>query len=390
MRILVYSHAFAPMVGGVETIVMLLADGIAQNGNVQLALATRTAAGSMNDATLPFRVVRRPTFLELARLVQRADVVHLAGPALLPMLLVFLCHKPFVVEHHGFQAACPNGLLLYEPRQEACPGHFMAGRYLECIRCNGATGKLDSLKMLFVNFLRRWLCQRAARNILPTEWLGTVLQLKRMQAIVHGLSPIESPSVHCVSVPAPTFIYLGRLVSTKGVRVLLEAAHLLKGKALKFQVKIIGEGPNRGALEELTRHFGIQDCVEFLGYVPNERVQEKLAASTAIVMPSLAGEVFGLVAAENMRHGRLVIVSDSGALAEVVGDAGMKFPLGDAMGLAQCMEAVILNPSLARELGAKAAQRVAEMFDWETMVEEHLEVYREITEARSRPNLNQI
>jgi hypothetical protein len=42
-------------------------------------------------------------------LIRRANVVHLAGPALLPLLLARLFRKPVVVEHHGYQAICPNG-----------------------------------------------------------------------------------------------------------------------------------------------------------------------------------------------------------------------------------------------------------------------------------------
>ena len=67
-------------------------------------------------------------------------------------------------------------------------------------------------------------------------------------------------------------------------------------------------------------------------------------------MPSLGGEVFGLVAAEN-RWGRCVIASDIGALAEVLGDAGMKFPTGDAEGLARCMEKYYCRASARRKDG---------------------------------------
>src|SRR5262249_47769157 len=149
-----------PKVGGQETIVMLLAQGLAKSapstsrGAVELMLATPTPADGMNDAALSFRVVRQPSPVTLFRLLHEADIVHLAGPVFLPMILGFLLRKPVVVEHHGFQAICPNGQLLYEPARAPCPGHFMAGRYGECTRCNAAQGKLRSLKMLMLTFLR--------------------------------------------------------------------------------------------------------------------------------------------------------------------------------------------------------------------------------------------
>jgi glycosyltransferase involved in cell wall biosynthesis len=385
MKILLYTHAFAPKVGGQETIVMLLAQGLAQHASlaskcaVELTLVTPTPADGMNDATLPFRVVRQPSPATLFRLLRRVDVVHLAGPVFLPMILGFLLRKPVVIEHHGFQAICPNGQLFFEPTQAPCLGHFMAGRHRECIRCNFAHGKLRSLKMWLLTFLRRWLCQHVSANILPTDWLGALLQLNRMETILHGVTPLEAAPARRVAPLVPTFAFLGRLVSTKGARVLLEAAQQLKAKGLVFQVKIIGQGPDREALEKLARDLQTQDCVQFLGYVPTERLEESLADATAVVMPSLAGEVFGLVAAENMRHGRLVIVSDIGPLAEVIGDAGLKFAPGDAAGLARCMEAVIANPSLAYELGRKASQRVAHAFAADQMSGEHIRLYEVLT-----------
>lgn len=380
MKILLCTNAFAPKVGGQETIVMLLAKYVSSisAGSLDLTLVTPTPADGMNDACLPFHVVRQPNFMMLLRLVRQADIIHLAGPLFVPMIVGLVLRKHVVVEHHGFQAICPNGQLLYEPTQTFCPGHFMAGRARECIRCNAALGKLRSIKMWILTFPRRWLCFRVAVNILPTRWLGSLLQLNRMKTIPHGLPPLEAVPSRRAAPAVPTFTFLGRLVSTKGVRVLLEAAHQLKAKRTSFQIKIIGQGPDGSALQQLARDLQVDDSVRFFGYVPAEQLDGILADTTAVVMPSLAGEVFGLAAAENMQQGRLLIVSDIGALAEVVGDSGLKFTSGDASSLARCMEAVIVDPSLAQELGRKAARRIAECFAVDQMAKEHFRVYEEL------------
>jgi glycosyltransferase involved in cell wall biosynthesis len=234
------------------------------------------------------------------------------------------------------------------------------------------------MKMWLLTFPRRWLCQHVAVNLLPTKWLGTLLKLNRMEVIVHGIPPPENAPTSGGPPSVPTFAFLGRLVSTKGVRVLLNAAQQLKAKGLRFRVKIIGQGPDRPALEKLVRELQVEDCVRFLGYVPIEQLDRDLADVTAVVMPSLAGEVFGLVAAEEMRRGRLVIVSDIGALAEVVGDSGLKFPPGDANALARCMETAMTDPSLAERLGQKASYRIAQYFAVDSMANEHLRVYEEL------------
>ena len=90
----------------------------------------------MDDTAFPFRVVRHPGVRKLAQLVKEADVIHVAGPAFLPMLIGLILSKPVVVEHSGYQSVCPNGMLLYGPTGSNCSGHFMARRYHKCLRCN--------------------------------------------------------------------------------------------------------------------------------------------------------------------------------------------------------------------------------------------------------------
>ena len=321
MKLLIYSHAFAPMVGGVETVVMSLAMGLAGLarsdglGRPDVTVVTPTLRGEFDDATLPFRVVRKPSLSHFVRLIRAADVVHLAGPGFLPLVLGFVFRKPLVVEHHGFHSICPNGQLLHEPTQSPCPGHFMAGRHGECIRCSARMGLLGSLKLWFLTFPRRWLCARAQVNIMPTKWLGELLHLPRSKTVYHGLPDNRSSELSRFSSVPTTFAFVGRLVSTKGTRTLLQAAQQLSAEGWHYRLKVIGDGPERKALLRQAVALGLGDSVQFLGYLPPERLEEHLNEAATVVMPSLAGEVFGLVAAENMLRGKLVIASDVGSIA---------------------------------------------------------------------------
>src|SRR2546430_8699360 len=125
---------------------MSLAQGLARAGTgngssaVRVTVVTPTPAGEMDDSALPFQVVRRPNFAALMRLVRAADVVHLAGPCLLPMLFGLLLRKQVVVEHHGFHVICPNGQLFYEPTHMPCPRHFMAGPHRPWLLRDASSG----------------------------------------------------------------------------------------------------------------------------------------------------------------------------------------------------------------------------------------------------------
>jgi glycogen synthase len=384
MKLLIYSNFFMPHPGGTQTIVLHLAQGYANwhethpgSDRIDVTVATQTREPWSEDSRVSYRVVRGPGLGELWQLIQAADLVHLAGAALWPLILCVLMRKHFVVEHHAFQVICPNGQYFYEPAQSLCPGHFMAGHYGECFRCNRpAMGAKNSAAQIPLSGLRRWLCNRANVNILPSAWLGTLVQLNRMRTIHHGIPRSSVASATPNAALASNFGFQGRLVSTKGIRVLLDAVGQLHRENRNFKLKIIGSGPQIESLKAGFAHSGAN--VEFLGHVPDEHLPDALAGVSTIIMPSLAGEVFGLVAAENMLRGKLVIVSDLGSLKEVVGDAGLVFRNGDAADLALRMKQVLDDPSLVSTLGAAAHHRVSTVFDLNAMIENHVQIYRTV------------
>ena len=118
--------------------------------------------------------------------------------------------------------------------------------------------------------------------------------------------------------------------------------------------------------------------MRFLGWLPPSELDTILARATVVVVPSLGGEVFGLVAAENMLRGLPVLVSDLGAFAEVIGDAGLLFRTGDAEDLARRLATLLRDPALAADLGVRARQRVLDFFGRGRMIEAHARVYRNI------------
>lgn len=397
MKILIYTHGFAPGVGGVETYVMLLAQGLAGHsepggGNkVEVTVATRTPAGGMDDAALPFRIVRRPGAVKLLRLIRRTEVVHVAGPSLLPLWLAIFLRKPVVIEHHGYQAICPNGLLLFEPTRTVCPDHFMARQYTKCLRCNATnSGWLKSLIQLLLTFPRRWALKLVTTNAPISRHVENRIRLPRSRVIYYGIpDPHEGSGQSITSserdrLAPPAFAYVGRLVTEKGVPVLLQSAKELVDAGYSFQLKIVGDGPERSALEDKVISLGLQGCVHFAGWLQGPALQAELHGVTAVVMATLMEETAGLALMEHMMRGGLVIASDIGGMGEVVDGAGLKFAAGDVAGLASCLRRVLDDPSLVKTLGAKARVRALELFTQERMVHEHLRLYRQIDRCSRR------
>jgi hypothetical protein len=333
----------------------------------EITLVTQTPAGIYDDRGNAFHTVRRPSFVQLWQLVRSSDIVHVAGPALAPLFLGLLERKPVVVEHHGFQTICPNGQLLIEPAGAPCPGHFMAGRHVKCLRCNSEQGWLGSGKLWLLTFVRRFLCAHVAANITPTEWLGGELHLPQSTTIPHGLETTEA---------APRLE--PRLVTTKGVRLLFEAARILREQGQPFELLIIGDGPERDSLEHFAREAQLDSQVRFTGRLDGAQLHAALAQSSVVVVPSLGGEVFGLVVAENMLRGLPVVASDLGAFVEVLGNAGFTFRTGDAAALAAALSRHLNDSSLALCLGQRARERALDFCSRERMLESHANVYRRV------------
>lgn len=372
------------MVGGVETYAWLLAQGLVREGGYEVTVVT-AARGPSTPSAMPsadVRIVRAPGVSKLWRLIRRSDVVMLAGPVFVPLALSLLARKPVVIEHHGYQACCPNGLLLFEPKQTVCPERYLGGHFGSCLRCNWKTmGPIMSVASLAGTAVRRWMCRHASANICITEHVSRRVRLPRSRVIYYGLpanDDVEPLPAAGNSKPI-IFAYVGRIAGIKGLPILLEAASMLKKEERKFAVRIVGDGPDRVALEQLARRLDLGDRLVVTGFLCGERLRQELADVNVVVMPSIWEETAGLAAMEQMMRCRTVIAADIGGLSEVVGDAGLKFEPGDIVGLADRMRQILDDPAVITKLGERAGKRASQLFRHETMVENHICVFNAVT-----------
>ena len=176
-------------------------------------------------------------------------------------------------------------------------------------------------------------------------------------------------------------VYVGRLVEKKGVSTLIQSIKLLEKDYPALTVTIVGEGPDRPALAQQCRQLGIDQQVEFLGALPNDRVPEIYQSAKIAVVPSIVAadgdqEGLGLVAVEALGCGCATIVSDLPALGDVVthGDNGLVFSAGDAVELQDRISAVLSSESLYNHLIHTGRQSVIDKFDWHTVGARYLEI----------------
>jgi len=133
-------------------------------------------------------------------------------------------------------------------------------------------------------------------------------------------------------------VFLGRLVSAKGVDLLLEALAELKRQGITAGLTVIGEGPEEENLREQTKQLGLEDQVDFAGAKFDEDLARMLNAHLILVVPSRWQEPFGIVALEGIACGCVVIGSEGGGLKDAIGPCGVTFPNGDVKALTRALE----------------------------------------------------
>lgn len=177
------------------------------------------------------------------------------------------------------------------------------------------------------------------------------------------------------------FVTVGRLVPYKGLWLTLSAmrdSSILKG----CELVVIGDGPDRAKLEQVTREYGLEGCVKWLGQLDQKTMSAEMRGSQCFVFPSLR-EFGGGVVIEAMACGLPSIVVDYGGPRDLIdASSGILLPMQpeapmvDALRMA--MERVVGDPGLCRQLAGNAAARIRSEFTWDVKAARLREIYREV------------
>jgi glycosyltransferase involved in cell wall biosynthesis len=172
-------------------------------------------------------------------------------------------------------------------------------------------------------------------------------------------------------------LYVGRLAPEKGIDTLL---HAVQSLGPPVQVRLVGDGPALSTLKDLSQSLQIQDLVDFAGPVPSTRIADLMTQADVLVLPSRTTivwkEQFGRVLAEAMACKLPVVGSDSGVIPEVIGNAGLVFPEGNADALADCLRRLLKALELRRELAERGYARVNQLYSQAHIAEHTVDFYR--------------
>src|SRR5215213_3815870 len=239
--------------------------------------------------------------------------------------------------------------------------------------------------------IERWGEHSAEAVLVITPRLRRLLvsdgvEENRLHVIPPGVNPslFEGPFKDpFAGVGKPRVLFVGRLAAQKGVRTLVEVAGLLENPSA--QVLLVGDGPERKALECEAKRIGVGDRLHFVGFVAHERVSAVLAHADLLVLPSLYEEL-GTVLLEAMQAGLPIVASKTGGIPDVIenGVNGMLVPPGDPDALARAIDRLLADRGLANRLSEGAHERGKD-YDWEVLAGRVLRVYRGVIAGRLAP-----
>lgn len=302
MNILLVSYVFSPAVGGIETMSETLAEEFTRQGHV-VKVVTQTP--SLAPDGFAYEVVRQPSRAHLLRLARECDVFFHNNISLQTAWAALAARKPWVVTHQTWTTRT-DGTRGWQDR---------AKEFL----CRYATGISIS----------QAIADRAAS---PSVVIGNCYRATLFRVL---------PDVMCDT----ELVFLGRLVSDKGVDVLLEALGILQAQGLMPRLTIIGDGPEREAFQALAQNLQDSERVQFVGAQGGEELVRLLNRHQIMVVPSRWAEPFGIVALEGAACGCVVVGSESGGLKDAIGPCGVTVPNGDAGALARALAELLSDPA---------------------------------------------
>ena len=334
MKILLSSYLFEPSVGGLESVSKILAAKFAAAGN-EVHLITESPGDEISAAN--YRLTRRPSVSELIRLLRWSDLFFQNNISLRSLIPALLLKKKTLVVHQTW---------LLDTRGE----------------------------MTWNNRLKRALLPRVTNVAISTAIADQISS----HSVVIG-NPYDDSRFRLLPNFArdKTLIFVGRLVSDKGVDLLLRALKLLQNDNLLPDLTIVGSGPEEQNLRQLAADLALDRQVTFAGQKSGTALAEILNRHRIMVVPSQWPEPFGIVALEGIACGCVVIGSEKGGLKEAIGPCGVTFENGNSGAVAAQLKRLLTEPDLESKLRQNTNEHL-EKFKSDAVVAAYLRIMRKL------------
>ncbi len=289
--------------------------------------------------------------IEKMLLTENFDIIHMHEP-LVPMLARQMLPRVTCPVVGTFHAALP-----------------------ETVLAKSIAGSISP----FVKSILKHLHAITAVSPAATSYIDGYVETEDISMIPNGVDLKKYHHSKDTEQVRKDILYVGRLEKRKGVKYLIQAFATLLEAMPQVRLTIAGDGPDREKLTRYAEELGVQDSINFLGYITDEKKQKLLRESALFVSPALYGESFGIVLVEAMASGTPTIGGDNPGYAFVLqgrGALGLVKP-EDSELFANRM-AVFLTDMKLRKLWQEWAASEVKKYSYKSIVDMYEKIYHEL------------
>jgi glycosyltransferase involved in cell wall biosynthesis len=228
----------------------------------------------------------------------------------------------------------------------------------------------------------RFVVTCTAYNKAYLERVGGACAVDKIHLVYHGLDLADFVPDERPATKTPRILAVGRLQEKKGFPYLVGACYLLKQRDHRFACEIVGEGPERAALEQLITSLGVEDSVHLSGRLPFSEVITRYRQADIFTLPCILakdGDRDGIpnVLLEAMAMQLPVVTTRWSGIPELVEDGvtGLLIESGDEEALADALARLLEDVNLRESLGKAGRAKVARDFDVYRNVERLLALF---------------
>jgi glycosyltransferase involved in cell wall biosynthesis len=209
------------------------------------------------------------------------------------------------------------------------------------------------------------------------------------ETLVPGVHPTVAPMPVATNLFGPgssrdgqRLLFVGRLIDQKGADHLLHALASMKTPAASLD--IVGDGPNREALQQLAKQLGVASRIRWHGHLSPSELPPLYQRAAAVVIPSV-DEGLGLVAVEALLCETPVVAFDSGGLRDVIQHekTGLLVKPGDPAALVRALDDLLARDGRGAELGRAGRLYALSAFAPESAARRYAEIYRQVLGANA-------
>ncbi|HTY96277.1 MAG TPA: glycosyltransferase family 4 protein [Solirubrobacteraceae bacterium] len=282
-----------------------------------------------------------------------------------------------VISAHSF-VACTSGVHYFRPGQECLRPHG-PGCVPNLLRC-AHTRNPFWLRKGYALAGRELAALRLAD--MAVSYSSAVDRHLRINGIerrrMAPYFPTVTPARPSDRAGSPRVVFAGRVVAPKGVATLVRAAREVDARFI-----VCGDGWQLPAMRRLATRLGVQERVEFAGWLEPGPLAQEFADASLVCVPSVWPEPFGIIGIEGFAAGRPAVASRTGGIGDWLEDgvSGLMFPAGDAPALARALNQLLADGGRRDEMGAAGKATLEAKFTLDHHVAAISEAYGAAREA---------